>query len=85
MELKEKQFPLTELLDHRVVDQSGRSLGHAFEFLAARDRDGVFAIEAILVGRPALMRRMRGPGSARTQIPWDAVVEVRDGEIVVRR
>lgn len=88
MELSERSsapFGFTRLLDRRVVDQSGRKLGHAFELLARRDRDGTLTIEQILVGKAALLRRLRGPGAARTRIPWGAVIEVRDEEIVVRR
>jgi sporulation protein YlmC with PRC-barrel domain len=77
-------FGFSRLLDRRVVDQSGRSLGHAFELLAREDRDGTLTIEEILVGKAALLRRLHGPGAARTRIPWEAVIEVRDDRIVVR-
>jgi hypothetical protein len=85
VELNEKPFGFTSLLDRRVVDQSGRSLGHAFELLARRGPDGGLTIEAILVGRTALLRRLGGPAAAATQVPWQAVVEIRDDRIVVRR
>lgn len=84
MELSEP-YNFTRLLDRRVVDQSGRSLGHAYELNARRAPDGTFAIETIIVGRAGLLRRLRGTEAAGERIPWEAVAEIRDDCIVVRR
>lgn len=85
MELSDRPYGFTRLLDSRVVDRSGRRLGHAFEVMARQEPNGALRVEAILVGRAALLRRLKGPAAAALEIPWEAVVEVTDDCIVVQR
>ena len=43
-------------------------------------------IDALILDRGGLRRRLRGPGGAEEQaIPWEAVVELPDEQVVVRR
>jgi sporulation protein YlmC with PRC-barrel domain len=85
MELRDPRG-LSELLGRKVVDQSGRKLGRVYEAKAHWERDGTVAIDELLVGRGGLRRRLRGPGRPAEQaIPWEAVVELPDETVVVRR
>jgi sporulation protein YlmC with PRC-barrel domain len=72
------------LIGRRVVDPSGRSLGHVFEVSAHWERDGTIVFDELLLGRRALLRRLRGPAQQSRGIPWEAVVEVGPAQIVVR-
>jgi sporulation protein YlmC with PRC-barrel domain len=77
---------LSELLGRKVVDQSGRKLGRVYEAKAHWEADGTVAIDELIVGRGGLRRRLRGPGGPEEQaIPWEAVVELPDETVVVRR
>jgi sporulation protein YlmC with PRC-barrel domain len=85
MELSDPRA-LSELLGRRVVDQSGRRLGRVYEAKARWERDGTIVIEALILGRGGLRRRLRGPGGGDTHsVPWDAVIELPDEHVVVRR
>jgi sporulation protein YlmC with PRC-barrel domain len=89
---------LSELLRSDVVTESGERLGHAFDVRVARragsspDRaDQTWRVQGIVVGRRGLRERLGfgGMGSARARlshkiVPWDDVVRIGDGEIVVR-
>jgi sporulation protein YlmC with PRC-barrel domain len=79
----ERQWAFSELLGRRVVDSSGRSLGHVFEARAHWERD-TFVLDELLLGRRALLRRLRGPAQETRGIPWEAVIEVESDRIVVR-
>lgn len=78
---------LSDLLDLEVVTESGASLGRAFDFQA--DLQGRrLRLTGIFVGRRGLRERL-GVSRARHKgagdvIPWDSVVRVRGGRIVVR-
>jgi sporulation protein YlmC with PRC-barrel domain len=85
LELNDGQLAFSDLLGLRVRDQSGRSLGHVFEARAHRERDGAVVLDELMLGRRALLRRLRGPSADAHGIPWEAVIEIRDDEIVVRR
>lgn len=82
MEL-ERQRAFSELVGRRVVDSSGRSLGHVFEARAHWERD-TYVLDELLLGRRALLRRLRGPAQQSRGIPWEAVVGVEPDRIVVR-
>lgn len=85
MELKGPRA-LSELLGRKVVDQSGRKLGHVYEAKAHWEGDGTVVIDELIVGRDGLRRRLRGPGGPEERaIPWEAVVELPDETVVVRR
>ena len=85
MELSEPRG-LSELLGREVVDQSGRKLGRVYEAKAHWERDGTVAIDALIVGRGGIRRRLRGPGGREEQaIRWEQVVEMPGETIVVRR
>ena len=83
MEL-ERPKAFSELIGRRVTDLSGRSLGHVFEVSAHWERDGSIVFDELLLGRRALLRRLRGPAQQSRGIPWEAVVEVGPEQIVVR-
>lgn len=85
MELKDPGA-LSELLGRKVVDQSGRRLGRVYEAKGHWERDGTVVIDELILGRAGLRRRLRGPGGPEEQpIPWEAVVDLPDETVVVRR
>jgi len=76
---------LSELLGRKVVDQSGRRIGHVREAKAHWEGDAV-VIDELILDRGGFRRRLRGPGGPEEQtIPWEAVVEMPDETVVVRR
>lgn len=81
MELEQPRA-FSELIGRRVVDSTGRSLGHVFEARAHWERD-TFVLDQLLLGRRALLRRLRGPAQQCRGIPWEAVAEVWPDRIVV--
>jgi sporulation protein YlmC with PRC-barrel domain len=77
---------LSELLGRKVVDQSGRKLGRVYEAKAHWEGDGTVVIDELILDRGGLRRRLRGPGGPEEEaVPWEAVVELPDETIVVRR
>jgi sporulation protein YlmC with PRC-barrel domain len=83
VELRYEPFGFSELIGRRVCNQTGRSLGRVFEAKGHWDGDGSIVIDELLVGRRALLRRLRGPGPDVQGIPWESVAEVADDRIVV--
>ncbi len=84
MELRQPQA-LSQLMGRKVVDQSGRALGRVYEAKAHWEGDGTVVLDALILGRGGMWRRLRGPGGAEERaIPWGAVVELSDERIVVR-
>ena len=83
MELREGPGAFSELIGLPVVSNSGRSIVRAFEVRAHWDGDGKLELDAVLVGRGALWRRLRGPASAAHGIPWQEISEVSSERIVV--
>jgi sporulation protein YlmC with PRC-barrel domain len=84
---------LSELLRREVVTESGQKLGHVHDVRAERRGDRLL-ITAILVGRRALLERF-GLGithgkqgsklrTAAGSVPWEAVVRLTSGKVVVR-
>ncbi len=84
MELNREPFAFSELIGRRVYDQSPRLLGRVFEVRAHWEADGSIVLDELLVGRRALLRRLRGPAQQCRGIPWEAVVEVGLEQIAVR-
>ena len=82
MELSREPFALSELIGRPVCDSSGRRLGHTFE-VRAHWQDDRIVIDELLIGRGALLKRLRGPGAAAGGVPWESVIEVGE-QIVVR-
>jgi sporulation protein YlmC with PRC-barrel domain len=82
MELSPGPFSLSDLIGKPVYDGSGRKLGRAFEVRAHWEEETV-VIDELLVGRGALLKRLRGPGAKARGIRWENVVEIGD-RIVVR-
>ena len=88
-------IPLSELLGCEVVTESGQSLDHVWDVRAERV-DGELRLVSLLVGRFAALERLglrnwRGqPAEAvstspqREGIPWESVVRLEPGQIVVR-
>jgi sporulation protein YlmC with PRC-barrel domain len=85
VELSAEPAAFSALVGLPVRDQSGREIGRVFEVRARWDGDGSIVFEQLLVGRGALLRRLRGPGPDASGIPWEAVMEVAGDRIVVRR
>jgi sporulation protein YlmC with PRC-barrel domain len=84
---------LSELLHREVVTESGRRLGHVHD-VRAEQRGDRLMITAVLIGRRALLEHF-GLGiaagkhgtklrTASAVVPWDAVVRLRAGTVVVR-
>jgi sporulation protein YlmC with PRC-barrel domain len=82
VELSREPFALSELIGKPVHDGSGRRLGRAFEVRAHWEGETV-VIDELLLGRGALLKRLRGPGAKARSIRWENMVEVGD-RIVVR-
>ena len=76
---------LSELLGRKVVDQNCRRLGRVYEAKAHWEGDAV-VIDALILSQGGMRRRLRGPGGGeRHAVPWDAVIELPDEHVVVRR
>ena len=78
---------LCALLDLEVVTESGEGLGRAFDFHGDLQASSL-KLTGIFVGRSGLRERL-GASRARHKgsgdvIPWDSVVRIRAGKIVVR-
>jgi sporulation protein YlmC with PRC-barrel domain len=84
---------LSVLLDRKVVTESGRSLGRAFDVRGESRSDG-FVVIALVVGQRGLLERL-GIGNPRrgrrrhkqwdrSTVPWEAVLRLQGGRIVVR-
>ena len=77
---------LSELLGRRVVDQSGRRMGRVYEARGHWQPDGTVVIDELILSSRGLRRRLRGPGGSDDQaVPWEAVVDLSDERVVVRR
>jgi sporulation protein YlmC with PRC-barrel domain len=84
VELSRGPSSFSDLIGTPVRDSSGRHLGRVFEVSARWERQGSIVLDELLVGRSALLRRLRGPGEGSRGLPWEAVVELDDERIVVR-
>jgi sporulation protein YlmC with PRC-barrel domain len=84
---------LSELLHREVVTESGRQIGHVHD-VRAEQRGDRLVITGVLVGRRALLEHF-GLGiaagkhatklrTAAAVVPWDAVLRLGSGTIVVR-
>lgn len=82
MELNEPRS-FSALVGQLVRDQSGRRIGRVFEARGHRQPDGAIVLDELLVGRGALLKRLRGPGPDTHSIPWDAVMEIGAAGIVI--
>jgi sporulation protein YlmC with PRC-barrel domain len=82
MELSRDPFSLSDLIGRPVCDGAGRRLGRAFE-LRAHWEDGQIVVDEVLVGRGALLKRLRGPDADARGFRWESVVETGE-RIVVR-
>ena len=85
MELRTEPHAFSELVGTPVADQTGRALGRVREVRAHWQRDGSIVLDELMIGRRALWRRLRGPNEDERGIPWEAVAELDDERIVVRR
>jgi sporulation protein YlmC with PRC-barrel domain len=85
VELSAEPRAFSALIGLPVRDQSGRRVGRVYEVRGRRQGDGSIVVEQLLIGGRALLRRLRGPGPDPSGIPWEAVIEVADDRIVVRR
>ncbi len=83
---------LTDLLDRKVVTESGESLGRAFDFRAELTPRKL-ELTGIVVARQGLLERLgvvatsvsrRHSGRARGVVPWAGVVRYEKRTIVVR-
>jgi sporulation protein YlmC with PRC-barrel domain len=85
VELTAEPQAFSDLVGLPVSDQAGRSLGRVFEARAHWDRDGSLVLDELMIGRRALLRRLRGPRPDARGIPWESVVEIGRDRIVVHR
>jgi sporulation protein YlmC with PRC-barrel domain len=85
VELSSQPFALSELIGVPVEDSSGRRLGRVWEARARWTPDGSIMVEEILVGRGAVLKRLRGPGPDARGIPWESVAQIEAHRVVVRR
>jgi sporulation protein YlmC with PRC-barrel domain len=83
VELSRDRISFSDLIGRVVRDQSGRRLGRVYEVRGHWEDDGSVVLDELLVGRRALLRRLRGPGADDRGIPWPAVAEISDDGIVV--
>lgn len=83
MELSREPFALSDLIGKPVYDGSGRRLGRVLEVRAHWEDEEHVLVDEILLGRGALLKRLRGPEVKARGIPWESVVEVT-ARIVVR-
>jgi len=83
VELSREPFALSDLIGKPVCDSSGRRLGRAFEVRAHWEGGDSVVIDEVLVGRGALLKRLRGPDASARCIGWESVIEVGE-RIVVR-
>jgi sporulation protein YlmC with PRC-barrel domain len=82
---------LSELLGCEVLTESGRSLRRVWE-VRAEPSGGELRLVGLLVGRFALAQRLglwprqprRASDAAGEGIPWNAVVRLEPGRIIVR-
>jgi sporulation protein YlmC with PRC-barrel domain len=84
---------LSELLERKVVTESGRKLGHVHDVRAERRGDRL-VVTAVLVGRRAYLEHFGlgiGAGRQGTKlrtsaltVPWESVVRFSAGTVVVR-
>lgn len=80
----------SDLLGCRVLTQSGESRGRVYELRAEREDDRLRLV-GVGVGSRAMLERF-GVVGARRQEPvmegdlyaWEDVVELREGEVVIR-
>lgn len=85
MELNAERSAFSGLIGRVVRDQDGRKLGRVYEVRGHWEPDRSILLEELLVGRRALLRRLRGPGPGERGIPWAAVSEISEDGIVVSR
>jgi len=85
---------LSDLLGARIVSEAGDQLGHVFDVRVERVGDepsaGEWRVKALVVGRRGVFERL-GLKSAGAEplldhdvIPWDAVLRLERGDVLVR-
>ena len=84
---------LSELLRRRVVTESGRKLGHVHDVRAVRRGDRLI-VTGVVIGRHGYLEHFGlgvSPGRQGAKlrdtanvVPWDAVVRLASGTVVVR-
>jgi hypothetical protein len=84
VELNGEPGAFSRLIDRRVEDGSGRSLGRVFEARGHWQRDGTIVLDELMVGRGGLWQRLRGPGAEARGIAWEEIAEIGHDRIVVR-
>lgn len=84
MELNREPTAFSALVGRRVEDRSGHHLGRVFEARGRWERDGSIVLDELMIGRSAFWQRLRGPGAKARGIPWENVVELDRGRIVVQ-
>jgi hypothetical protein len=85
---------LSDLLGARIVTEGGDQLGHVFDVRAERTGEGAPAgdwrLKALVVGTRGVFERLgiRSAGDEpvldRDVVPWDAVVRLERGQVLVR-
>jgi hypothetical protein len=84
VELNQGPDAVSQLIDRRVEDGSGRLLGRVFEARGHWERDGTIVLDELMVGRSGLWQRLRGPGAEARGIAWEDIAKIGHDRIVVR-
>ena len=81
----------TDLLGNELATESGDSLGYVYDLRAQREQANRWRLTGLVVGRRGLAERFGIAGSKRTEpvlrgdcYPWEAVLEVKRGRVVIR-
>jgi sporulation protein YlmC with PRC-barrel domain len=81
-----KALRFSHLVGSPVVDSEGTRLGHVFDVHVEADA-GRLRVKHLLIGRAGLAARLSLDVSWRLageEVPWERVVEVEPGRVVVR-
>ena len=77
----------SQLIGSRVVTESGTRAGRVHDLRARKIADRL-ELTALVVGRRGMVERLISPGAdplvRGDVIPWDRVVSLADGRVVVR-
>jgi sporulation protein YlmC with PRC-barrel domain len=77
----------SDLVGCKVRTTGGEKLGRVHDLRAVAAPDGNWRLTGLVVGKLGLLSRLAGDASTsrgRSVVPWQDIVELGDGQIVVR-